>query len=73
MNKARKDQVAKIREQLDKLMDQLRDLESEEQEAFDNMPEGVQGSERGEESQTWIDALGNAAGDVENAANTLDI
>lgn len=37
----------------------------EEQEAFDNMPESLQGSERGEEMAGFI-------GDMENSADDLD-
>ena len=53
------------------------DLEScqeEEQEAFDNMPEGLQSGDKGERAQAAIDALGIAvdeAGNVEEKLNNI--
>ena len=43
----------------------IEEVKEEEQEAFDNMPESLQGSERGEEMEGFI-------GDLENAADDLD-
>lgn len=37
----------------------------EEQEAYDNMPESLQSSERGDNSQSAIDALDTAIGELE--------
>ena len=43
----------------------IEEVKEEEQEAFDNMPESLQGSERGEQMESYI-------GDLENAADDLD-
>lgn len=42
MNKTRRQRLLKI-------LDVLRDLQEEEQEAYENMPEGLQESERGQQ------------------------
>ena len=42
MNKDRRARIAKISEELQGLRDQIQDLQSEEQEAFDAMPESLQ-------------------------------
>ena len=54
MNKARRKEIAKAIELIEEaygILDMVRD---EEQEAFDNMPEGLQGSERGEQMEEYI-------------------
>lgn len=38
----------------------IEDVQSDEEDAFDNMPENLQGSMRGEESEEAIDSLQNA-------------
>ena len=60
MNKDRRDRIAKIKEALEDLRGQIEDLQTEEQEAFDNMPESLQQSERGQASEAAADALHGA-------------
>ena len=60
MNKDRRDRIAKIKEALEDLRGQIEDLQSEEQEAFDNMPESLQQSERGQASEAAAEALQSA-------------
>ena len=48
MNNIRRKQIAAIMEQLEALREEVETLQEEEQEAFDNLPEGIQMSERGE-------------------------
>lgn len=54
-----------IYERLDILCD-------EEQEAYDNMPESLQDTERGERSQNAIDTLESVRDQVLEAADELD-
>ena len=72
MNKQRRTSLAEISQRIsdltseaETLRDALRDLCEEEQDYFDNMPEGLQGGERGESSQEAINQL-------EDAITTLD-
>lgn len=47
-------------------IDQLSEIRDEEQEAYDNLPESLQDSERGENMQDCIDALEEFMSDLEN-------
>lgn len=47
-------------------IDQLSEIRDEEQEAYDNLPEALQDSERGENMQNCIDALEYFMSDLEN-------
>lgn len=49
----------------------LEEVKEEEQEAFDNMPESLQGSERGEEMEGFIGDLENAADDLDNISDIV--
>ena len=48
MNKARRKQLSEIQEKLAELKDMIETVLDEEQEAYDNLPESLQESERGE-------------------------
>lgn len=47
-------------------IDQLSEIRDGEQEAYDNLPEALQDSERGENMQNCIDALEYFMSDLEN-------
>lgn len=73
MNKLRRKELARIIEKLEALdslraeiQEELETVMDEEQEAFDNMPESLQESERGEQMQEYIDAMQYAMDDMEN-------
>lgn len=73
MNKIRRKELARIIEKLEALdalraeiQEEIESVMDEEQEAFDNMPEGLQESERGEQMQEYIDAMQYAMDDLEN-------
>ncbi len=53
MNKQRRTELQKIIDSLDNVM-------ANEQDAYDNMPEGIQESERGEAMETGLDSLNEA-------------
>lgn len=65
MNKARRSRIADVQTQLEALKQDIDDILAEEQEAYDNMPESLQNSERGEAMQEAIDALESAVGSCE--------
>lgn len=75
MNAERRKKLEAIKERLMILMgeasslgDELAELRDEEQEYFDNMPEGLQGAEKGEKAQAAIDAMENVVGLLEDFA-----
>jgi polyhydroxyalkanoate synthesis regulator phasin len=76
MNKARRAAISSIRDQLDDLKSQVEEIQGEEQDYFDNMPENMQDGERGNaaseaasELECAVSALEEAIGNLENAEN----
>jgi ABC-type transporter Mla subunit MlaD len=60
MNKERRTQIEEILNELGNLKDQVDALASDEQDAFDSMPEGLQNSDRGQSMEASADALDEA-------------
>lgn len=76
MNRERRKNLQSIADQLEELKGSLEDLQSEEEEYRDNIPENMQGSERYEiaeaacgnmeEAVSWIEeAISSIAGAIE--------
>lgn len=57
------------RRRLSGICNMLEELISEEQEAFDNLPESLQCSEKGESMEQNMDAIGDALGALEELMN----
>lgn len=57
MNKQRRIRVKEALELIDRARGILKEVRDEEQESFDNLPEGLQEGEKGERMQENIDAL----------------
>lgn len=72
MNKQRRNEISKIVNELEILKSRLNDVLSEEQNVFDNMPENLQYSMRGEELQEAIDNIEEAVSDIEEAISLLE-
>lgn len=72
MNNERREQIESITGKLADLREQLEGIKDAEQEAFDNMPEGLQSSERGERSQEAINNLESAIYFIEEAEPNLE-
>ena len=72
MNKERRKRLASVTSKLEEAKEAVEALCEEEQDAYDNLPESLQDSERGEQMSDCIDALGEAAGDLEGIIDTLN-
>lgn len=72
MNKTRKKSIDTLMARLEDLRLDVEYLLDEEQEAFYNIPESLQESERGEAMQESIDALEEALSNLEEALDNLD-
>lgn len=59
------DLIDKFEEIKAEAIDQLSEIRDEEQEAYDNLPESLQESERGENMQDCIDSLESFMSDLE--------
>ena len=72
MNNKRRKEISKIVSTLEEVRDRLSEVVDEEQSAFDNMPESIQGSDRGCDSEEAIGYLSDALDSVESALEYLD-
>ena len=72
MNNTRRKAIAKIVERLEELKTDFELLRDEEQEAFDNLPEGIQESERGEHMENIIYNMEEVLENLECAFDTMN-
>ncbi len=73
MNKERRKSVEKAAARVTDTIALLEEVQSDEQDAFDNMSEGVQESERGEESEAALDNIQEALDSLATAEGALDL
>jgi hypothetical protein len=71
MNKQRRKQIEKAIALMQEALDILENVKDDEQEAFDNMPEGLQGSEKGELMEEIIGYLEDSYENLETAIEDL--
>ena len=74
MNKQRRKRIEKVIEKIGEIKTEIEEIREEEQDAFDNLPESFQYSEKGETMEQHIDNLDNAegaAGEVEDYLNEV--
>lgn len=72
MNKERRKQLQEVINKISEAHDLLDEILSDEQDAFDNMPEGLQSSERGETMEEGIYNMEEARDNLEDITNTLE-
>ena len=74
MNKQRRNEIQNILSEIQNIKTRLELVQMNEEMAFDNMPENLQYSMRGEESQEAIDSISTAVESLEEAiCNLSDI
>jgi exonuclease VII small subunit len=71
MNKARRKWLEDIIGKLEEQKDELYQLYEEEQEAYDNMPESLQESERGQIASEFVDSLETEHDSLEDVITNL--
>lgn len=71
MNKQRRKMIAEVVEKIETLKGDLEMIRDEEQDAFDNMPESLQGSMRGEEMEEAIGYMDDAIEGLDTAIDSL--
>lgn len=72
MNKQRRQTIQELIEEANTLKDKIEEVLNEEQECFDNMPENLQYSERGENMQEAIESLEEAQSNIEDCISNLE-
>ena len=71
MNKARRLSIMKTINSLQILKSDVENIQSEEQDAYDNLPESLQDSERGDRMQDAIGNLDDALTLIDEAVTSL--
>lgn len=66
MNKQQRKKLSDMLDEIAGYVSTLEEMAEEEQEKYDNMPEGLQDSERGQAIQEAADNLQQAADDLQN-------
>lgn len=72
MNKARRKEIKKALSMIEDAMVILESVRDEEQEAFDNLPESLQYSEKGETMEEYVDDIDSAISDLDSIISELD-
>lgn len=72
MNKARREEIRDIIESLESLKEDLDMVASDERGSFENLPEGLQYSERGEQMEENADTLEDLASNLEDVISGLE-
>ena len=73
MNKARRKVIEDLKARLEEIKSELEFVQEQEQEAFDNLPESLQGAERGQQMETYIDNMAYAVSNIEDAMDSLEL
>lgn len=71
MNKERRKEIEALIDELDDLKARIESVQSDEQDYFDNMPENLQSSERGEMAEEAIGNLDSALDSLDEAIDSL--
>ena len=72
MNAKVRKEIAKHIASLNEIKDKVESIMENEQEKYDNMPEGLQDSERADEMLEAIDNLDSAVSSIEDAVEYLE-
>lgn len=72
MNKARRKRIENIISKLEDLSAEIEEVMNEEQEAYGNLPESIQCSEKGENMEEYIASLDDAMNYVSDAISSLE-
>lgn len=72
MNKQRRKKVESVFDQIQALIMELEEIRDQEQDAFDNLPEGIQESGKGEQMEEYISQMESAIDDLESSKSSLE-
>ena len=72
MNKQRRNRVDAVIEKLRDIQSEINDIQSEEEEYRDNIPENLQGSEKYENAENNCDNLQSASDEIDEVISYLE-
>lgn len=73
MNNKRRKEIKNIINQLNILKDEINNIADDEQDYYDNMPENLQGSERGMVSEDALSNLSDASDSIDEVIECLEL
>jgi hypothetical protein len=68
----RRKKIENICNQLSALLQDIESVKEEEQDSFDNLPEGIQYSEKGEKMEEYISQMEDAISEIESVSEILE-
>lgn len=72
MNKERKQRFQNVISSLEEAKDELTDIQAEEIDALDALPEGLQMSSRGDKMQEWIDFIDDTVASIDDVIGNIE-
>lgn len=72
VNKLRRIELAKAKELLNEIYDIIDSIKTDEEDAFNNLPDSLQQTDRGERMEDNIDYLDDALDHIQNVCNILN-
>lgn len=72
MNKQRRQELCDVLDFLDEAIDRLEEIKGDEQDAFDNLSDGLQNSRTGGSMQMAIDQMTEISNDIEAVKVKID-
>lgn len=72
MNNTRRKQIEKLVDQLDSIYAEIEELQADEQDCYDNMPENLQGSERCQSMESAIESMDSALSSIDDVRDYLE-
>ena len=72
MNTLRRCNLDKIIESLNTLKEEIEEIQSEEQDCFDNLPEGIQMSGKGESMEEACQSLDESMEEIDNVIVSIE-
>lgn len=72
MNKARRKKLGEAFDLVNSAKEILEDVREEEQEAYENLPESLQNSGKGEDMQNYMDMMEEAANYLDDANSVIE-
>lgn len=72
MNKKQRSRLETIKDKLDELAAEVREIGEEEQEKYNNAPENLQNSEKYQAIEGSASTLSDAADEIEQASSSID-
>ena len=71
MNAERRKKLKNVIDNLNAALSSIEEIKDEEQDSYDNLPEGIQDGERGDQMQENIDNLDTAYNDLDDVITEL--